>query len=389
MVRNIKSCTRKLQQMFDLFTFIFYPGLLAFLIISTRTYQLKPVYLEEISFESRKRLSVPNILGLIIFALLIGFRYDVGTDWMAYKDLFTDLSGRTYLTFQDQKIEIGYYLLSKFFVNQNLGHQYLFFSMALLSWYFVYKGYPSHILYLGLYFLFVDEFFFWSMNGMRQFLAIAIWFYSLKYVISRKIGYYILYILLASCFHKSVIFMLLVYFLPNLRLYNRKIWLIIFLASLLIGSNSFVISKLTSAVVLVLTKLPIAVDYINYVDTDRLTTAQVNLGLGFFYKIIVNVSIIYFSKFLLEKNSKLNIYILLFFVGTVIFNIFYNVQLVGRINQYFLFLRSFLMAVICYHFIKEQRFTKWTFFIIVSYFFLFLVAIYNGSNLSNPFRFDL
>src|SRR5690606_22473386 len=104
----------------------------------------------------------------------------------------------------------------------------MFFVVSFISWFFFFKAVPRTILPLFLFFMFATEYFFWGMNGVRQFIAMGIWLFSIKFIVSRNIKKYLFLILFASIFHKSVLLLIFIYFIPFYKLYNRKVWLAIF-----------------------------------------------------------------------------------------------------------------------------------------------------------------
>jgi hypothetical protein len=82
-------------------------------------------------------------------------------------------------------------------------------------------------------------FYFRQYNGIRQLLAEAIVLQGLKYVYERKLIKYIAVILLAFTFHNSVIVLLPIYFLYNVRLDTVKIAIVLVVSKL---ASAFLIS---------------------------------------------------------------------------------------------------------------------------------------------------
>ena len=129
--------------------------------------------------------------------------------------------------------------------------------------------------------------------------------------------------------------------------------------------------------------------YIRYIDSDRfLINEEIQTGFGFLFKIIINLLIILISSSVIKIYPKTTIYFVLFFIGAILFNLTYNIQLVGRVNNYFLIIRSLLLAVSVVHFWKNPKVRILVIGFCFLYFILFLSAIYNSSNMSNPYQFS-
>lgn len=374
--------------MTEVSTYIIYVFILFFTISST--FYLGNKKLRSESYYDADKLNILYGLILTILAFVIGFRSEVGTDWEGYVSIFQQITTSTNLSFFTEQIEIGYFWLNLIIGNLGLSYQWMFFIIALLSWYFYFKSVPRFILPLFIYFLFVDEFFFWGMSGIRQFLAMAIWIYSIKFIINKNIKRFIIYILIASLFHSSSLILIPFYFLPYQKLYNQFYWIFIYIISLLavLFLDLSTIYKNLEMLILVLSEdIGSFERYVKYVERDRLTARDTSLGMGFIFKIVINFIVIYLSKNLIEHSPKLKPYVFLFFIGAIAFNLFYEFELLNRIINYFLILRPLVLAYIVYFLwvYRKDRIIGPT--VIFLYFIIYLVAIYNNSNMCCPYQF--
>jgi len=371
--------------MVDIFTYILYLTLLFFLFLINYKYQNGLI-----DFTLKNKLNIKNILSIVIISTIVGLRYNVGNDWAGY---IVDYHNHFYYDnyqFKDQSHEYFYFLLNKLCASLNLSYEYLFFMTALISWYFIFKSTPRRLLSFFLLFIFFDEFFFWSMNGVRQFISISIWLFSIRYIINKNLSKYIFFIIIAFLFHKSAIILLIFYFIPYQKIFNYKIWLLCFIMSIIIGSNGKFIDYLKSFTTFAGLYLNDKNAYTHYSESDNFSiNKNVTTGLGFYFKIITNLIIFFISNYIVKKNSYYKIYFILFFIGSIIFNLSYNVQIVGRFNLYFLIIKSIVLSIIIYELFKVKKYNIYICLFILLYFILFLSAIYNSSNMSNPFRFSI
>lgn len=372
--------------MFDLLTYLVYVSLLLTLMFLTGVKQHFSI--QHLIFESSPKLRIQHFLALLIISLIIGFRHNVGVDWNAYVDIFNHLRNNLYIGFFDQTDEPGFFYINKFIAAVGFGYQWMFFSVAFISWFFLFKSVPKTILPLFIFFLFTDEYFFWSMNGVRQFVAIGIFLFSIHFIINRNFWYFLISILFGSLFHYSVLLLIPVYFIPFSRLYNQKFWFFAFAISFFFSQSIVLVTGLKQFLIYLTQFIPIIHHYVLYVETELFEARELaGTGLGVIFKTIITLFILYFSKKTVEKYPQTKVYFILFFVGAIINNLFFTFQIIGRVNVYFLIIRNILLAIIVFEILKG-KFSKYVALgIIVLYFLLFLVSIYNSSNQCSPYLF--
>lgn len=162
-------------------------------------------------------LSIPAFLWLIV----LGTQYYVGTDYPTYYKYF------------DSGIDLGLYLVKK---------EYLFYWLS----YFIYKSiFPAQtgfFLFSFIQVFFLCKFllkmktdrldifiivyfccatcFYNQMNALRQYTAMAIFLYSIFFILERKLIKYCACIFFAAMFHISALFLIVLY--PFYFLFNLK-----------------------------------------------------------------------------------------------------------------------------------------------------------------------
>jgi hypothetical protein len=373
--------------MFDSFTYFLYIILLIVLVILTG-YKQKFVS-SELSFEAKPKIQLQQFLALLLLAFIIGFRYEVGVDWFGYKTYFESIKNNPSLTINDQMMEPGFYYINKVIANWGLSYEWMFFAIAFLSWLFYFKSVPPFILPLFIFFLFVDEYFFWGMNGVRQFAAMSIWLFSIRFIVNKKILKYIFLILLASIFHRSVLILFPFYFLPQIKNYKKYLMISIFFISILFGTSKTFISLIEEFTLWLGQYFDFIGTYSNYISSDYFTiNTEIEGGLGYIFKIIVNLSIFILGGSVVKKKPELSIYFILFFIGAIIFNLSYNVQILGRFNNYFLIFRPVVISFIIWYYWKIPNYRLIIITFCSLYLILFLRAIYSSSNMCSPYQFS-
>jgi hypothetical protein len=225
------------------------------------------------------------VLSCLPLLLVSGFRYDVGTDYFyTYAPMFEAIAeGKTFIS-----LEIGYYFLNRialFFSRDYLG---IFIITSFLFCFFMYKAIyresdnPPYSIVL----LLITTCYFFSMNGIRQAIAMAMFFYSIKYLKSREFKKYILIILLAATIHLSALIFIPTYFICKLRIKPLLIYLTLGTVSILSAGLKMLIMRVAG-----FTK------YAYYIDSDYFS------GKLDYSRVIVNVAVLVFLS-LLYKRAK-------------------------------------------------------------------------------------
>ena len=331
-------------------------------------------------------LSLTKFAAVMFISIVYGFRYMVGMDWFGYVQLFYYILDHTY-NYLLLKIEPGYFLINK--IVGYLGYSYtiLFIIIAGFTWILIFKRFPTQILPFAIYFLFTSGWFFWSMNGVRQFIAIVIIFYSANYINLKQFRYYLFHVLFASMFHFSALPLIVLYFIPYNKIYNPKFLIILFIVAFA-GANIFstvIISFLNEHI----EKLgPYATYFVsNSEKIERLGFEKT--GLGYFLTICVSITALYFSNSLTQKHPQLKIYFVLMFLGTIFSIVFVNIQLFERFILFFKFFQPISLSYLVWFHLKSKQYTIISLILILSNYILFIKAIINSADKCSPYLFDI
>lgn len=174
----------------------------------------------------------------IIFSYIEGNRYDVGNDWMQYKDTYEIIKAGGNLGDQEDRLEIGYLLFNKIIASTDAHYTFFFFieSFFLISTLIYIFKKNSKYAYIGVG-LFICLFRLYHENLSRQFLAhtiliLGVYIYFNK---SRIKGSIIA--LISGLFHfSSFPIIIIFYFLTKLNFQKIKIQyiILIFLCTLIL-----------------------------------------------------------------------------------------------------------------------------------------------------------
>ena len=373
--------------MFDFFTYFIYLGLLGVMFLLTyKGTKIPDESIDKLYSKDRLTINFQYFLSLVIISIIVGYRYNVGVDWDGYRMAFLD-SGD--LTFEENSFEIGYFTISKIMNLLGFSYQQFFFFINLFTWYFIFKSIPKKLLFYFIFFLFCTEFFFWSMNGVRQFTAMSLFLFSIKYILNQKIFKFIITLSVAGLFHKSAFIFFPLYFIPYKKLYNKAIMIIIFIFSFFLGNISRLVEVIEETVTALTLLYSLQNPFIERYFVSRgglVVEEDLTLGLGYLFIVLTNFLLLLSSNYILKKNPNLTIYYLLFFLGAAIYNISYSVLELTRLNQYFLIFKAHILTFTTYYFIHYSKKNFISYLFVFLFFILFLAAIYNSSNMSNPYR---
>lgn len=273
----------------------------------------------------------------IIYFLVAGLQYNVGTDYMAY---FYTFSGDMSLYLK--KSEYLFYYLVEFLNYLNLPPQSLFLSISfiqsvLIFYYFKLIKKDNVILWLFfITFFCITNIYNNQLNGIRQYVVVCFVPILTLVLYRKKIGLYIALVFICTLFHSSAVFLII---LIPIRIFLRKMYkksffIFLIMPGFFIFSTSFIDELITRF-------LP---NYLHYLDTVYSEGVGIE---SYFTKLYYLPGIIYFyynySK--VKKHSVKHTYfdfmIVVFSLTYWMFILSTELAIASRIFVYFLFFYTF------------------------------------------------
>jgi hypothetical protein len=232
--------------------------------------------------------------------------------------------------------ELGFNFILDFLRYIGATHQLMFLIMAIVMQIFVYniiRRYNYSIWISVFIYYCISPFYIATFNGMRQYLAIAVFIVALKYIEQKKPLKYIISILLgAFFFHESVLVFIPLYYILK-RTISIKGKLLAFLLTLVCSST---VDKLISYT-----------PYIMYLTRDRETHIS---SFTYIFAGISILFIIFWSKLnsfkgkLIMENMNLLCFLSLLVVLLQSNGVF--IQMTLRMNSYFFFVYIILVPAV-------------------------------------------
>ena len=178
----------------------------------------------KLSYESNKALL---FLPFVYWVVLIGSQYYVGTDYSTYYSYFETGEVGLYWYKKEYLFALIAETICKYRLNPQLGFVVFAFLQSIFLCFFINKyKFKRYDLFLFIYFycgtVFVNQ-----TNAVRQYTAMYIFLVAIIYIYNRQFIRYVICIIIAGMFHKSVLFLFPFYFFNFLfKKDSRKLFFI-------------------------------------------------------------------------------------------------------------------------------------------------------------------
>lgn len=310
-----------------------------------------------------------NFLFIVSF-LFSCFRKGIGADFYSYYDIQRGVyHSWSYVYFE--KIHCVFYYIGKIFK-----YDYMYFVLSscfiFFFLYLIMKNYKNQK-YTIFFFFLATGFYFYSFNGIRQFMALIVFLYAAKYINIKNKNYFIL-ILFATCIHNSAIILFVVPLLLKVLKKMKLIYTIPTVAFCFVTSELF--NKLFSVIIGL---VPILNKYALYVNSEGYSTIKNYLDRGIL--VLLFIYIVIKLRHILENDNTLKMYFNIYFIGIVL-KLLLNSSL-SRISLFFL-----MIDVIFFSMLYTKCHSKNLKFILMLYcvFFYFTFIITNTAGIMGIFK---
>ena len=283
----------------------------------------------------RQGLNTLSLLAIFtILFLLSALRMEVGNDYETYVDTFHEIYVGGYVV-----TEPLFNAVVKIICELSGGENYLlvFAVFAFVTiWLFLKVMYEQTEDFPLVFFLFMTlGIYFRTFNTVRYYFVLAITLFSFRYIFRKEYGKFILLIVLAAFFHKSVLVVIPIYFIANMK---WKKW---YVAVLSIGAAGMLLFQdLIMKIALEL--------YPSYKDTIYLET-ETGLA-GNLMSILRCVAVLVLALLCIKESwmedEKNQFYIKLNFLAVLLYLCGSFLPLVGRIGYYLITSQILLIPAI-------------------------------------------
>ena len=276
-------------------------------------------------YKTKKSKIIFCVAVFILFSLIQGLRaYSVGNDtnnYIRFFELSKDMSLIDVILTRQWTIEPGFGLLIKISSALNFSPQLYLLLVAIIIngglMYCIYKNsdnpFASVMIFMGV------EFFTLSFTALRQMIAVIIILNSYHFIKQRKLIKFIIMVLLAATFHKTALIFLPVYFLKDIKINLKTIY---------IGIALLLIAQLIAVpIVTFLTKLIYTESYIKVIGGGITQTLVI---------LVYLISGIFIYKDSIKKDDGTeNIILIFIYFAFLIQSLACRINMINRLMWYF------------------------------------------------------
>ncbi|MBC9910590.1 EpsG family protein [Chitinophaga varians] len=281
------------------------------------------------------------VISSLILVFLAGLRFETGGDWPGYTIFFNEVEPLPQVlfgnapVFQESYMEWGYKIINAVVKSMGGNAQAMFFIIASLSGIllFVYlKRYLKNPI-VGVMIYYTTMFLSLDMIAIRQGIAVVLFFGSVRYIYERRFLPFLLIVVIAFLFHRSVVLVLPLYFFLHRKM-STKGYIVCFILSLAV----FVLHISWMAPLLKL--LAAAIGGVNGLILEAYITNSVygvarNLSVGTWINILLFILYIN-NKSKLEEKKYFYCFFNLFMLNIFIYFVCYElIELSNRYRFYF------------------------------------------------------
>ena len=291
-----------------------------------------------------------------ILLLFIGLRWETGTDWLSYKELFDSLELHWSFLINVYHFDIGYVLFNAAVKLFTENYTLFLLINSFLTIYVLYRllikisPYPNLSLLVFYSTFMIAQF----MGSNRRMMAMVFILWSFYYLYQQQKRSYVLMLILAFLFHRSSLICLLALLVPY-RAFSVSRTIVILFTSLIIGILQLPakLVEMSGGYLSTIVNNPIVEKIVFYSETgeEHLVTSTGSLLLSTTLAIIKRSIFLLFYFYVMKKNvlDRLtqyiyNIYVFafagyLFFIGSFfqMLNAFFamiEIVLIGRMYSY-------------------------------------------------------
>jgi hypothetical protein len=304
---------------------------------------------------NHKQFIMMFLAGIII--LFRGLRWETGTDWEQFLDVFYTIDFDSIFGFKrthNTTLEPGYALLNYicfYFTGSYTSLLFIYNAIIIYIYYSVSWRYSSKnpICIFAMLIIFTEVF------PLRHSLAAAIIIYSIRYIFSKDILKYIFFIILATSIHYSAIIMFPFYYILDRNILYKKysiIWLILGYFCCVIISISPLLNTALELVAVIVSSVTgventLIIRIMGYILDERGLELTIKSLIFSTTRTFIFIFIFYLCRKAVNDYKTYNLFFNCFIVFTYIFTLFkYQMHTLVRFTTYFDFGMPLLCALI-------------------------------------------
>lgn len=334
--------------------------------------------------KNNDKISKSFYIAVLFFSFVVGMRWMVGIDYANYYDFIKGYVSE----FELIRIEPIPSAIASIIRNFNLPFYLWFIIMAIIQYCFLlysFKEQKKTFIVWGIFF-FLSDYLAFSLNVVRQAVAITIILFSYQYVVRKSIYNFLFLVFLATLCHYSAIICLPIYIINRFNnILKVEYQLVIFFFLLFFGEQ--IINHLLSSLDMIVEVLGYA-GQLEIMQNKELLISKKS-GLGVIFYVFRFFILIIFSESLCKRYSNLSfhVYYNIMFIGLCLYlSSMYDMYL-SRILLYFKICEIIVLSIFFYDSLKKSMIGTLRFSIAVVLLLMHIAIIINSIMLSGKWMF--
>lgn len=308
-----------------------------------------------ISLYRNTSLDSTNIfyVGLVIFATIVGLRWNVGIDYPAYYDLLT---GNNLEDIQLGRLELIPRLSIEYIKEHGIPFYVWFIIMAFLQMFFLLKTFGKDLkvfVVWGVFFYLTGQLAL-AMNIIRQATAVTIVLYAYSFLYQNKYIKYLIWIVIASLFHTSALIGIPVMLVSKIKISFNKVLQIFIITSFFILGE-----KILNYVIDMLANYSGGFTYLLKVQTINNDDFAIEKGSGLgviFYYARYLVLILYSKKMsTVFGRYGFDLFYTLSFIGMCFYKATMYNMILSRVMMYFTISSIVCLSMLMFYLYKNSK----------------------------------
>lgn len=337
----------------------------------------------------KKYNKVYILMVMILLITVSGFRYKSGTDFQTYtenfKNIYNSENKETSTQYGEKREEtdVGFSMFCKWLHSISEDPQIMFLATAIVTNVLIVLVLMKYSKRFELsMWLYITTFVYYStFNGLRQWMAAAIVFMGTKYLLEeRNFIKYVLIVMFASAFHKSVLVMIPVYLFIDSKTFSKRNLLMILGFMFAVFAYSKFLPMLASILE--------GTQYAHYIGVFETDTNGIHpLRLAVYFTPIAVVGLFYKQinpKDEIKIDRLINLCVIGFLIMFMALRQVFFARLVFYFDLYYLLLIPRLIDI------EDKKFKGLLYYTIVTGYFAFsYLLLRNGESWIIPYTFKI
>lgn len=359
---------------------------LDYILLTTLLYVLFGIYGYKVSNKSINNIYdnywLTVFVPIVFYSFIEGLRYDRGIDYMLYMQRYMSFS-KIYL---EEKAYFDYFNSFISFIGMPFYGAFIIYSLVFITCVmFFLRDYREIAQYSLL--LFLPATLLYSECFISQFFAFSFIFIALKYILKDNWGKFIIFSIVACLFHSSSAFIVLVIIL--LKIYNKPFNLYVALFSYVFASLFFDMNNISLLTpYLGIIKIESGNNIQSYLDNSDIWFSKDAINSIYKQNVITkaanflfDVSILIVGRKVLDeyknqnKKKALILFYNLFAFGAILYQAFFQIELMRRIAVV-MYLFWFIVVAYIFYYYQLKRNKALLFKSMVIIIFVYVISIY-------------